>query len=117
MIHAEIEREIELGKYGDFIKPIKFKRFAEEYLDFCQVNNAPATYAREKFAIRSRILPYFKERKLPALKTKNIEEYKQERSKVAKPSTVNTELKILKCMFRHAVEWDYLTANPATAVK
>ncbi len=60
---------------------------------------------------------FFGDRYVYEIDCLQIEKYKTERLLKVKPSTVNRELNVLKCMFHRAIEWDMILDSPAKKVK
>jgi len=60
---------------------------------------------------------FFTGRHLSEISTKDIEQYKLERSKNVQKSTVNRELSCPKTLMNKAVEWGKIEMNPNKSVK
>ena len=96
---------------------IKFKDFANEYLDLhSKVNNKSwkKSDLRNIMALNIAFSTYYLHELTPHL----IEEFKAKRAKEVKPATVNRHLACLKSMFNKATVWGrYSGENPVKRVK
>lgn len=121
----KIKVEMAEGKFLDVEKQerIKFKDFAQEYLDVHSKQHKKS-WVTDTFRIKY-LSEFFKEKFLYEINAKDIERFKMERlnktvgetGKTISPSTVNRELGILRGMFNKAVAWGKLKANPMKAVQ
>ncbi len=94
--------------------------FQEEYLRYLKANTRPTTYVRYRKALQhftSFLQGYGNPSpKLSQISFQLIEEYKQERSRVVKPLTVNVELKVLKALYNFAMKCRCARENPVSKV-
>ena len=94
--------------------------FQEEYLRYLKANTRPTTYVRYRKALQhfTDFLQSYgnPSPKLSQISFQLIEEYKQERSKVVKPLTVNVELKVLKALYNFALKCKCARENPVSKV-
>jgi integrase len=105
---------IDLPELPKKAKPVKilFEDFASEYLSYSLYNKTPKTHKGELERINAHWLPYFQGRCLHEITKSDIEAWKQLRLSEGKSShTLQTELKILKCMFGYAKEMDYFKGD------
>jgi integrase len=110
------QREIIEGRYFERKKMphISFSVFAQEYIDVYGSKLRSAKDRRSRVQCLCRI---FGDCKLAEITTKAIEAYQTKSLETRKPATVNRALAALKHMLGKAVEWGYLSANPAKRVK
>lgn len=105
-------------KRGEFRLPgkrkIKFEKFSEEYLEYAKINKR--SWMRDDVILRH-LMPHFKGMALSKINPKHVEDYKRNRLKEVKPTTVNRELTLLKFMFSLAKKWKYANENPVKEVK
>ena len=99
-------------------RAMPFDTFASEYLEnWSKVEKKENSYKRDCFSV-DRLKEYFGRRSITEIARRDVERYvAQRRAKGRKNSTVNRELCCLKNMLRKAVDWEYLTGNPAWGVK
>lgn len=112
-----LEAEIELSDTLPERKQVGFDRFCKMYLEYSQVNKSLSSFDRDVITVEKHLAPYFGKRNLRTITPDMIERFKSLRIEHVKPSTLNKELKTLKAMLNRAVDWNYLTDNPATKVK
>jgi integrase len=94
-----------------------FRDFATKtYIPYAKTNLSPRTFERTCGIIENHLIQYF-DCYLCKISRKNIEDYKQKRASEVKPATVNKEYSTLRHMLKCAVDWGYITHNPATGVK
>lgn len=93
-----------------------FEAFATEYLDWHKFEY-PDSHTRIYQLTQQHLIPYFKYHTLMMIKTKDGEDYKQQRAKKVRPGTVNKELRTLKAILNKAVAWDKLDKMPLRNVK
>jgi integrase len=91
-----------------------FKDLAERYATL--VSSQKRGYDTERYRI-STLIHYFGKRRISELRGQDAEGFKVERSKVAKPATVNRELGNLKHLMKKSVEWGFRGENPFHGVK
>jgi site-specific recombinase XerD len=63
------------------------------------------------------LIPRFGGKRLSAITSREIEEYRAERATLVAPATVNNEFNRLRHMFGMAVRWVYVKANPCKGIK
>ena len=114
-VELKIARGEFLGIYEE--KRILFREFAEEFIGWAEVNTSRGTAKQYGMVIRSSLVPFFGDRYLAQITRKDVEDYKMKRAKTVKPATVNDNLTLLRGMLRRAVEWGYISLNPAQGVK
>ncbi len=110
--------EIAEGKYLDIKKNEKvlFKDFAETYM---QRHAIPykKSWKRADKSHHASLIPFFGEKFLYQITSLMIEDYKIERQKVVKRSSVKRELCTLCTMFNKAIKWKLLHDNPMKDVE
>lgn len=114
-VQLKIAKGEYLGIYEE--KKIRFNDYAREYLEWSRTNKARSSYERDSFTVNVHLSVYFGSRWLFEIIPKMIEDYKTQRRKKVKASTVNRELDTLKNMLRKAQEWDYIKVNPSSGVR
>jgi site-specific recombinase XerC len=97
-------------------KQITFAAFCKEFLSK-QAGKAQNTIRNYEMNSRVHFIPMFGDFRLSEIRQRHIEDFKQERAKVVKHSSVNLELVLLGSILNAAVRWGYLKENPAKAVK
>ncbi|MCI0530312.1 MAG: tyrosine-type recombinase/integrase [Nitrospira sp.] len=109
-----IKREY-LGVYDE--KKILFEDFAKEYLEYVKANKSSGMADNEEGYLDTHLKPTFGRQYLYEITPQAIEKLKAELLEKLEPGTVNRYLACLKHMFRKAIEWGYLKANPANGVR
>lgn len=114
----EIVKKAELGKKHDILqdKGISFSELAQEYLSWAEANKSASTVKADKSRIRVLSL-HFGNKMLEEITTRDIEQYVLESRKARTPATCNRKLALMKHMFRKAIDWGYVNANPALSVR
>jgi integrase len=119
-IEAKERSRILEGRHGIRRLPeITFRAFANEYVKTHSLpNKKPSTQKRDGEMLQRVLLPAFGNQLLQDITAFGIEQLKAKRLAAGcMPGTVNRELMLLKGMLSKAVEWKYLIASPAAAVK
>lgn len=91
-------------------------QFAEKYLIYSQNHKSKSSYITDRVTVTR----FFKMFNYPLKKicTLHVEEFiSSEIKKGKKNSSVNRAIEVLKAMFNKAVQWNYLSQNPAGNVK
>lgn len=104
---------------GEYVVPARLT-FADYALRWQQARYptmTPNTVAGTNTYLTHYILPTFGQRQLNAIRIEDVEKWKNALLVRLAPSTVNTALNRLRAIFRDAVRWGYLRANPATQVR
>jgi integrase len=106
------------GKWLGEIAPdrITLERFFEQKFE-PRFHGAANTKKNYRVAFNKHFKPCFGKLNLHQIKPEYIEDYKADRAKKAKASTINQELILLGSILERAVEWEYLRENPARKVK
>jgi len=121
LAQKEVEVRLAKKKLGwEEIRDPTFLGFKEEYLGYRKGNVQPTTYVRYKENTQH-FIDFLNGRGSPSLRLSQIsfqliEEYKQERGKVVKPSTVNIELKVLRALYNFAIQCKCVRENPVSKV-
>ena len=97
------------------VRRITFQAFSKDFLDK-QTDKAKATVSAYRVSC-SHLIQFLGHRYLSDIQRKHIEDYKGERAKNAKFSTVNLELQHLTTILNSAVTWGHLKESPAKGVK
>lgn len=111
-ILRKIETSIDEGRYLDIKEnpKISFKDFVHDYLEaYVKVKNRSV---RDQKYQADKICKVFGNRYLHQITSVDVRRYMADRLKSVKPSTVNRDLSMLKCMLNRAIEWGYLDSNP-----
>jgi len=98
-------------------RAIPFKTFSAEYLEkWSRLEKKPSSYKRDGYSV-DRLKEYFGRKSITVISRKDVERYVAHRRQTVSKATTNRELCCLKNMLRKAVDWEYLTINPAWGVK
>ena len=114
--HYDAKRALELSGIESPKKRITLKEFTSQYLEYCRINKSKSTVQRDALCL-SNLIKFTGDLPLGKVKPQLVEEYKSERSKVIKPTTVNIELRHLKAAFSRAVDWNFIEENPFRKVR
>jgi integrase len=95
---------------------ITLQRFFEQKFE-PRFHGAENTKKNYRVAFRKHIEPRFGKLYLHQIKPEHIEDFKADRARKAKASTINQELILLGSILERAVEWKYLRENPVRKVK
>ena len=91
--------------------------FFEIYLNYCKTNVSNGHF----LSIKKHLTSFWKtidhRHSLLEISTIDIENFKSIFLETTTPKTVNKVLKYIKAMFNRALDWNYLTVNPAQRVK
>ena len=119
--HAEqllAERLSEVHR-GDFVEPtrITFQEFKDRWVSqYAETQVVPNTLQRYRSQFKTHLIPAFGDKKLSQIGVEDIQKYRSEKEKILAPGTVKQHLSLLRQMFDHAIDWDYLRKNPAKKV-
>ena len=115
--------EILTGKFQlkDTKKSPLFDIFANEYLDWAKLHKK--SWKRDRDSIKH-LKQHFGAKRLTEIKTRAIQKYTQARMteisvrhRTPAPATINREMSCLKKMFSLAIQWGYVSENPARPIK
>lgn len=97
---------------------LDFKTFSDLYLKNYSMVKKRAWEKSDKVYLNANLNPFFGDHRLDSIDTELIERYIAKRldEKVTK-STINRDLSCLKKIFNKAVDWGYLSINPALKIK
>ena len=123
-----LAREVLLQKESEALFPGKSKiwikkpieQFIKDYLEWIKTNKRPHTL-RSYTTILKTVSVFLRD--YPSIKTisditpKLLEDYKQHRLSQVKTCTIKNHVIALKAFFNKAVEWNYLSDNPAKNLK
>ena len=100
-----------------YSRKLSTANFFELYLNYCQANVSHSHF----LSIRKHLINFWQtidhRANLLEISTVDIENFKYAFLKIATPKTVNKVLKYVKAMFNRALDWNYLTVNPAQRIK
>lgn len=119
--HAEqllAERLSEVHR-GDFVEPtnITFEEFKDRWVSqYAETQVVPNTLQRYRSQFKIHLLPAFGDKNLSQIGVEDIQRYRSDKEKTLAPGTVKQHLSLLRQMFDHAIDWDYLRKNPAKKV-
>jgi len=114
---TEMVGEVHNGTYRE-IKKIIFADFARLWLSsYAEMKLKPSTLRSYRDIINNHLIPVMGDYQLTEITTDKLQRYVAMRLRKVKPKTVINEIVPLKEMFRHAVKWGYLKANPAGDVE
>jgi len=91
--------------------------FFEIYLNYCKTNVSNGHFLSIKKHLTNFWETIGHRHSLLEVSTIDIENFKSIFLKTTAPKTVNKVLKYIKAMFNRALDWNYLTVNPAQRVK
>lgn len=101
-----------------YLKEISIKEFLKVIQEYNQTNLRAASAVRYKNALDN-LEDFLGQRVSSSLSTvtgRLLEEYKTFAKTKREDNTINTEIKIFRVCFNHAVRWKYLRSNPANDV-
>ena len=99
-------------------KHTRFKDFAEVYLrDYAQVKKRGWKKADRSY-LAAHLIPAFGDIELSMITSHHVEQYMAARIQdQVQKSTINRELACLRKMLNKAIDWEYLTLNPAAKIR
>jgi integrase len=110
---AEKLAEIRKGTFKETPRAT-FRQFSEIWLrKYAEINVKPSTLLTYQDVIRRLLIPSWGRLPLSSLTPLHFQEFVSERFKAVKPKTVLNEVQLVKAIFKRAVIWGYLEANPA----
>ena len=117
----DLEVKIAKRELGFEQKDGQIEKLISDFRTYCKTNLAPSTDKRYKSIIdnfeRALLHHYPHLNKLSDFHPKIFEDFKQFRKEEgAENRTVNSEMIVIRMMFRLAVTWGYLRANPTDGV-
>jgi|GEM_PF-786800 len=118
-----VEKDLKLkearGEYLGIreVKAVTFEAFSRDYLEYARTNLSPGRYELVESVNRVALVPFFGTRYLKDITPKAVEDFKTEKAKTLKPSSVNEYLSVLRAMLNLAVKWGHVKDNPARHVK
>jgi integrase len=114
--------DVEVKKVkGEFLgvvatRQVLFEKLCDMYLDYAVANKAPHSIRRDRISTKN-LRTAFTGRPISTVGARDLEVYLATRRQTVEPATVNRELSCIKHMFRKAVEWGYLGADPFKTVR
>jgi len=116
---VELMRRIHRAEYQE-AEEIAFKDFAQKWLeDHAKPRVRIATFEGYRDMLKLHLVPYFGDQKLQKISAHSVEKYLSDKRKEGKlsPRTIGYHLFMLKTMFKRAIIWGYLYANPAQYIE
>ncbi len=115
----QVEIEFASGTYGKGVTEIRFKEFAEIWLeDYAAVKVKPSTLVAYTFDNRKHLMPYFGRKLLSNITPRDVQGYVGVKTAEGlSPRTINKNLTVLRLMFKCAIIWGYLEKDPAQFVE
>ena len=114
------KRKVEIveGKFFDIRREqrIKFKDFAEEYLENHAKVNKRSWRSTDVGLIRN-LVGFFGEKYLHEITPLMVERYKAQRIKEVSKATTNRSLSCLRCVFNRSIAWGKQSENPVKKIK
>jgi len=99
-------------------KHVRFDRFSEHYLKNYSMVKKRAWKRSDKVYINANLNPFFGQFELGQLDVELIEKFVAKRlDDEVEKSTINRDISCLKKMLNKAVDWEYLSTNPALKIK
>jgi integrase len=109
-------QELHSGTYVE-LKEITFGEFKKRWVSqYAEGQVVPNTLERYRSQFKIHLIPEFGDRELKHISTEDIQRYRADKEKILAPGTVKQHLSLLRQMFDHAIDWDYLKKNPAKKV-
>ena len=118
-----VEKDMKLkearAEYLDIreVKNVRFEAFSPDYLKYVDTNLSPGRYRLAENVNQAVLIPFFGPRYLKEITPRLVEDFKTEKAKKLKASTVNEYLNILRAMFTLAVKWGHVKESPFKVVK
>ena len=114
---AEKIHEINEGIFQEYPK-IKFDKFARSWLsDYAEINLKPSTFARYRDIVERLLVPAWGGLNLAHLTAGHIHKYIAERMKAVSAKTVSNEVGLIKEIFKHGCQMEYVKNDPSEHVK
>jgi len=121
LARQEIEVKIAKGDLGwEELEDPSFDDVKEKYLQYVEGNTRPTTFVRYKETLQH-FTDFLRSNgsgspRVSHISFETIENYKQERIKTLRPSTVNVELKALRIFYNFVIKCQCARENPANKV-
>jgi integrase len=117
-VASRIRAKLQLGEFGfEEEKPVLiFKEYAESFMDgFSKINHKVSTHHTYKAALEQHIYPVFGNRRLDAIKRKEIKDFINKKQKEGlSPASVRNLKAYLSCILNQAVDDEIIDSNPAS---
>ena len=114
------ERLSQLNK-GEFVEPSNktFREFKDNWLEkYANGEVRPTTLDQYKSLYKNHIMPYLGDKKLSQIGVEDIQGFKSKlQEKGLGGQMVKHNLRLVRQMLNHAVDWGYLVNNPAKKVR
>jgi integrase len=112
------QTEIDEGRYLDLRKKLAkvlFQDLARDYVEsYVRLENRTAHKQANKVA---NIVRFFGGRYLHQITTLDIRRFMAERANKVKPSSINRDVSMVRCMFNRAREWGMIEHNPTAGIR
>lgn len=98
---------------------VTFNDFSKTWLEtYAEGRVRASTHLRYKQLLQVHLLPYFADFNLNTIHAEDVQKYLSVKLKEGKvsPTTINRTRTLLREMFKHAIQWEYLRENPAQYV-
>jgi len=118
-----VEKDLKLkearGEYLGIreVKAVTFEAFSRDYLKYVETNLSAGRREHVENVNRIALVPFFGTRYLKDITPKLVEDFKTEKARTLKASSVNEYLSVLKAMLNLAVKWEHIRDNPIKQVK
>lgn len=116
--HDELMLDARAGRLGLPTK-LTFEEFSRQFVtDYCDVRLKPSTRKEYRSYIDTHLVPFFGQRRLADITTRDIQAYVGEKTRQGRlaPKSIRNHLVVLKRMMAVALEWEVLKTNPALKV-
>jgi len=100
-------------------KRATFAEFKATWMEkYAEPEVRPSTLSMYQSLFKIHIIPHLGDKQLSSLSVEDLQGFKSRKLKEGlSPQTVKHMTRLIRQMFNHAVDWDYITRNPALKVK
>lgn len=94
--------------------------FIKRYLNYAKANKAVSSFNRDKITLEKHFWVFLQQHRLQNLADlthNDLENYKHERKRFVSEKTINRELESIKAALTRAIDWGYISSNPAVKVR
>ncbi len=119
----EILNSIRLGenitiKHKKQQKGILFDKVANMYFEDIKIYSTKNTLIEVKNRYKNHLLPFFQNREIENIKSKDLEKVQKEKIKILSPKSVNQIIELFGTIFNYGIKKDfYKTINPTIKIK
>jgi len=110
----EFEEQVKRGNSSSQEERMFFEIFTHEYLEELKARVSNTTYESYKVHLDSKIIPFFKDYRLGTINTRLVEKFYGTMIYTHSNATIIKNKNILNGMFKKAVSWEWIEANPCT---